>query len=80
MNLSTYEEFQLSLGAAIEHAAENLPEGYSIDLSIKKNGYEVVLRTPDSGGWVHMEDCEGIVDEIEALVAYAVNEDKEYER
>lgn len=59
-----------SLGAAIESASDALPEGYRLRLDIEKHGYATRLVLPDDT--VADVDRETMVDEIEALVEMAI--------
>lgn len=72
MNIDEWDE---SLGAAIESAAGSLPEKYLLQLTIEKGGYSVRLILPD--GTFADIDGESIVDEIESLVALAIRHDKQ---
>lgn len=67
MNIDEWDE---SLGAAIESAAGSLPEKYLLQLTIEKGGYSVRLILPD--GTLADIDGESIVDEIESLVVMAI--------
>lgn len=69
----TKEEYELEIGKAIEHAAEALPTGYSIDLNIESGGWGIKLNRP-SGSPL---DCSepSIKDSVEWLVNMACGED-----
>ena len=64
------DDWNESLGAAIESAAEVLPEGYRLRLDIEKHGCAARLVSPDD--IVADVDRETLVDEIEALVEMAL--------
>jgi len=64
-------EWNESLGAAIELAARDLPAGYVIRLMIEKDGYSVRLVLPD--GMVADIDGESMIDEIKALTDMALS-------
>lgn len=64
------DDWNESLGAAIESAAEALPEGYRLRLDIEKHGCAARLVLPDD--IVADVDRETVVDEIEALVEMAI--------
>lgn len=64
------DDWNESLGAAIESSAEALPEGYRLRLDIEKHGYAARLVLPDDT--VAYVDRETMVDEIEALVQMAI--------
>lgn len=68
-------EWNESLGAAIESAAESLPNGYRLRLDIEKHGYAARLVLPDDTVADVSEDS--LVDEIESLVALAIRHDKQ---
>lgn len=59
------------LGAAIENAAGNLPEGWEINVNIERNGYGVSLFDPH-GEHVEIEGAEGIAEDINKAVAEAI--------
>ena len=65
------DEFEASLGAAIENASASLPEGYMVEISIERGGYCVWLKKP-KGAMIDVEDGENIIDNIEAATALAV--------
>lgn len=69
------DDWNESLGAAIESAAEALPEGYRIRLDIEKHGCAARLVLPDD--IVADVDRETLVDEIEALVEIAIKHSTE---
>lgn len=64
------DDFDESLGAAIDNASASLPEGYVLKLEIENGGYACRLLMP---GGVADVDGETIVDEIEALVKIAID-------
>ena len=64
------DDWNESLGAAIESAAGALPQGYRLRLDIEKHGYATRLVLPDDT--VADVDRETLVDEIEALVEMAI--------
>lgn len=64
------DDWNESIGAAIESAAGSLPDGYKLRLVIERNGYCARLVLPDET--VADVDRETMVDEIEALVAIAI--------
>lgn len=64
-------EWYESLGAAIESAADNLPKGYQLILSIEKHGYSVKLKQPNE--LYSSVERGSMVDEIEELTAMAVS-------
>ena len=68
-------EWNESLGAAIEGAAECLPIDYQIILEVENGGYNIELKKPDNSKT--RIECESLVDEIEGLVAMACEESRE---
>lgn len=64
------DDWNESVGAAIESAACALPDGYKLRVVIERNGFCVRLVLPDET--VADVDCETMVDEIEALVEMAI--------
>lgn len=65
-------EWNESLGAAIESAAGSLPSGYKLRLDIEKHGYAARLVLPDDTVADVNEDS--LVDEIESLVELAIKQ------
>lgn len=69
------DDWNESLGAAIELAADALPEGYRLRLDIEKHRCDARLVLPDD--IVVDVDRETLVDEIEALVEIAIKHSTE---
>ena len=69
------DSFDDRLGAAIDHAAGSLPEGYVLKLEIEKEGYACNLIMPNGVADV---DRETMIDEIEALVEIAIDNKKRF--
>lgn len=62
----------LKLGAAIDGACGNLPDGFEIVLSLEQGGYGLQLNCPEEAEPTTFDaDC--IEDEIELAVAHAVD-------
>lgn len=65
------DDWNESLGAAIESAAGSLPKGYRIRLDIELHGYDARLILPDD---TVADVSEGsLIDEIESLVEIAIH-------
>jgi len=69
-------DFEKRLGAAIEKAAEKLPEQWEIVLSIERHSGTAALYGPDTDGHVcgGEYDGEDLADTIENAIAYAISE------
>jgi len=66
------DTYLLALGRAMEHAAETLPEGWTITVEVERGSGSVLLYTPEGdevdegfGGGDHFYE------EIEEAIAYA---------
>ena len=64
------DEWDESVGAAIDLAAEALPKGYRLRLDIERHGYSAKLVLPDDTVLDVSKD--NLVDEIVELVALAI--------
>lgn len=69
------EKFKAALGAAIEKAAATLPQGYSVEIVIEREGYGVWLRGPKG----YREDMFGetIITDIALATAKALENSRQ---
>lgn len=75
------KEFNERLGAAIENAAENLPEGWDITLAIEKGAGVATLRDPHGNDICGGEyDGDDLAETIENAIAFARVKWKEVSR
>lgn len=67
-------EFNQRLGAAIERAAESLPDGWQLVIDVERGAGSVSLLGPD--GYTDLDDFAGddLADSIENAVAHAISE------
>ena len=61
----------MTLEEAIEHAAEQLPDGFNIELQVEAGAAVVKLNTPD-GVSFHDFGQQSLADEVVEAVTYAI--------
>jgi hypothetical protein len=65
-----------SVDAAIEKAAEHLPEGWVVNISVERHGYGVSLSKPDGSEVSNVDGGDGIRSDIDAAIRIACGFDE----
>jgi hypothetical protein len=60
-----------NIDAAIDKAAEHLPEGWEINISIERHGYGVSLSKPDGSDVSNVDGGDGLRSDIDEAIRIA---------
>jgi len=71
MNEKEAYDLPCSVDAAIDKAAEHLPPGWEIKLSIERNGYDLYLRAPDGSEIDNISGDNGLISDIDEAIRIA---------
>lgn len=72
---SKQKAYHQQLGAAIENAAEKLPDGYTINIALERNGGVAELIDDDGEEVEFPSNHESLADSINDAVEFAVETD-----